>query len=187
MSDETKTEGLRANATPTPPLTEALIKEGLRSSVKMGEVGSMIGVIGMFAALMLAAMTFQVWPLLLFLLAAAFAVIGEANRRQAIKVLRKAGYEVDGEGAMQELGRPTDATNREAGDPVGRTTAERAARVMAAALRLYHGDEDKAVRFLLAEHAMLDGQAPWPLALGSEAGAAAVMDLLARADAGVAV
>lgn len=58
---------------------------------------------------------------------------------------------------------------------------------MAEALRLYHGDEDKAVRFLLAKHAMLDGRAPWPLALGSEAGAATVMDLLARADAGVAV
>ena len=187
MSDEAKTEGVHANLTPTPTLTEVVIEEGLRSGVKMGEVGSIIGVIGMFAALMLTAMTFQVWPLLLFLFAAAFAAIGEANRRQAMKVLRKAGYEVDGEQAKPEPEGSTDAANYEVGDPTGRAAAERAARVMAAALRLYHGDEDKAVRFLLAEHAMLDGQIPWPLALGSEAGAAALMDLLARADAGVAV
>ena len=97
--DETKTEALQADSAPAPALTDAVIKEGLRSGVGMGEVGSMIGVIGMFAALMLAAMTLQIWPLLLFLLAAAFAAIDEANRRQAIKVLRKAGYEVDGEQA----------------------------------------------------------------------------------------
>ena len=91
MSDETRTEGVQSDSTPT--LTEALIEEGLRNTVKMGEVGSMIGIVGMFAGLLLAAMTLQVWPLLLFLLGAAFAVIGEVNRKQAIKVLRKAGYD----------------------------------------------------------------------------------------------
>lgn len=61
------------------------------------------------------------------------------------------------------------------------------ARVFVAALGLYDGDPAKAGRFLNAPHMLLDGETPMALARANSAGADAVVGLIARARAGVAV
>jgi putative toxin-antitoxin system antitoxin component (TIGR02293 family) len=60
-------------------------------------------------------------------------------------------------------------------------------KVFSAVLRLYGDDTDSAALFLLREHPLLGGRAPFELAAESVAGAEAVFKLVARAEAGVAV
>ena len=60
------------------------------------------------------------------------------------------------------------------------------ARVFLEARRIYHNSED-ALNFLLRRHALFDGRTPLDLASKSAAGAEAVIELLWRAEAGVAV
>ncbi|MEL6372925.1 MAG: antitoxin Xre-like helix-turn-helix domain-containing protein [Pseudomonadota bacterium] len=61
------------------------------------------------------------------------------------------------------------------------------ARVVVETLRLYHDDRERAVRFLNTAHPLLDDRSPAELALETTAGAEAVMKMLLRADASVAV
>lgn len=73
---------------------------------------------------------------------------------------------------------------------LGRDQSERLlafARVAAEALRLYRGDNAKALAFLSAMHPMLANRTPLDLAISSTAGADLVLKLLFKADAGVAV
>jgi putative toxin-antitoxin system antitoxin component (TIGR02293 family) len=60
-------------------------------------------------------------------------------------------------------------------------------RVLDAALRAYHDDRARAQMFLSRPHPMLDGAVPFELARRSSAGADAVVALIERAMAGVAV
>lgn len=60
-------------------------------------------------------------------------------------------------------------------------------KVFTEVLRLYHDDREKAAMFMSQRHPMLAGKAPIQLATESIAGADLVLQLLARADAGVAV
>lgn len=60
-------------------------------------------------------------------------------------------------------------------------------RVFEMALRAYHDDVDGAAEFLSRRHMLLDGERPIELALGSSAGADAVIHQIGRAMAGVAV
>lgn len=60
-------------------------------------------------------------------------------------------------------------------------------RVVVVAERLYGGDSDAARGFLTRPHPLLGGRLPIDLATASSAGADAVVNLLRRADAGVAV
>ena len=60
-------------------------------------------------------------------------------------------------------------------------------RVLDAALRAYHDDRARAQMFLSRPHPMLDGEVPFELARRSSAGADAVVALIERAMAGVAV
>jgi len=53
-------------------------------------------------------------------------------------------------------------------------------------LRIYHDDSDRASRFLVQPHPLLGNRSPIELAKESIVGADVVMNLLARADAGVA-
>lgn len=60
-------------------------------------------------------------------------------------------------------------------------------RVIVVAERIYGGDSDAARGFLTRPHPLLGGRLPLDLATASSAGADAVVNLLRRADAGVAV
>ncbi len=60
-------------------------------------------------------------------------------------------------------------------------------RVLSEVLRIYHADSIQSSVFLERAHRMLGGRSPIALATESIAGAALVMKLLARLDAGVAV
>jgi putative toxin-antitoxin system antitoxin component (TIGR02293 family) len=60
-------------------------------------------------------------------------------------------------------------------------------RVFQRLLRIYHNDADTVARFLERPHPLLDGKRPIDLATGTVAGADLVLDLLERADAGMAV
>lgn len=60
-------------------------------------------------------------------------------------------------------------------------------RVVVVAERIYGGDSDAARGFLTRPHPLLGGRLPLDLATASSAGADAVVNLLRKADAGVAV
>lgn len=60
-------------------------------------------------------------------------------------------------------------------------------KVFVEALRLYNDDTSKAAMFLLRSHPLLGGRTPLDLSINSTAGADLVLDLLSRADSGVAV
>lgn len=78
---------------------------------------------------------------------------------------------------------------REAGKPLSRSHSERLydlARVLDAVGRAYHGDAARVAAFLSRPHPLLDGETPFDLAISGSAGAEAVLNLIHRADAGVA-
>ena len=60
-------------------------------------------------------------------------------------------------------------------------------RVLDAVGRAYHGDRDLVIAFMTRPHPLLGGDTPFDLTRSSSAGADAVLNLLRRADAGVAV
>lgn len=60
-------------------------------------------------------------------------------------------------------------------------------KVFAEIMRQYSGDSDAAVMFITKPHPLLGGRTPLDVANGSTTGADLVLDLLARAEAGVAV
>ena len=61
------------------------------------------------------------------------------------------------------------------------------ARVLTETMRQYHDDAELARMFLSARHPLLGGRSPFDLAKESPAGAQLVLDLLARAEAGIPV
>lgn len=61
------------------------------------------------------------------------------------------------------------------------------ARVLGAALDVWHGDAEPAVRFLNRPHPLLDGRTPFGVAKESTAGADLVVEILGAGQAGVAV
>ena len=74
--------------------------------------------------------------------------------------------------------------------PLSREHSERVyelSRVLDSALRAYRGDNGRALEFLAKPHPLLDGDSPFDLAMRSSAGADAVVALIGRAVAGVAV
>ncbi|HEY9567649.1 MAG TPA: antitoxin Xre/MbcA/ParS toxin-binding domain-containing protein, partial [Thalassobaculum sp.] len=78
---------------------------------------------------------------------------------------------------------------REARKPLSRAHSERlydVARVLDAVGRAYHGDRGRIEAFLIRPHPLLDGETPLDLATSSSAGAEAVLNLIHRAEAGVA-
>jgi len=77
-----------------------------------------------------------------------------------------------------------------AGRPLPREHSERiyeVARVIDTVASAFHGDAAAVTRFLDTPHPLLRGQAPFDLARSSSAGADAVLNLVHRAEAGVAV
>jgi len=60
-------------------------------------------------------------------------------------------------------------------------------RVVDAISRVYHGDRKQVVSFLNRSHPLLGGATPFDMARSSSPGADAVLNLLRRADAGVAL
>ena len=60
-------------------------------------------------------------------------------------------------------------------------------RVVDAVSRAYHGDPDAIEAFLERPHPLLEGETPFDMARSSSAGAEAVLNLIRRAQAGVAV
>lgn len=60
-------------------------------------------------------------------------------------------------------------------------------RVLDAAVRAYRGDTGRALEFLARPHPLLEGERPFDLARHSSAGADAVVALIGRATAGVAI
>ncbi len=60
-------------------------------------------------------------------------------------------------------------------------------KVFVEVLRIYKGDTEKAAMFLTNKHPLLGNRSPMDLSISSTAGADLVLDLLSRADAGVAV
>jgi putative toxin-antitoxin system antitoxin component (TIGR02293 family) len=79
---------------------------------------------------------------------------------------------------------------RQARKPLSREHSERlydVARVLDAVGRAYHGDKARVDGFLNRPHPLLEGETPLDLAVSSSAGAEAVLNLIERADAGVAV
>lgn len=60
-------------------------------------------------------------------------------------------------------------------------------RVVDAVSRIYHGDAKQIASFLNRSHPLLAGSTPFDMARSSSAGADAVLNLLRRADAGVAL
>lgn len=79
---------------------------------------------------------------------------------------------------------------RQARKPLSREHSERlydVARVVDAVSRAYHGDKERIEAFLNRSHPLLDGESPFDLAVSSSAGAEAVLNLVRRAEAGVAL
>ena len=60
-------------------------------------------------------------------------------------------------------------------------------RVVDAVSRAYHGDRDAIDAFLNRPHPLLDGESPFDMARSSSAGADAVLNLIRRAEAGIAL
>lgn len=187
MTDQTRTPS--PTPSPAPTLLEAVTEEALRSSKRVAEVFIAIGSVGMLIAFVYG-LSSLAGPdgaspagFAGFVFALLFTSVAAINRKQAVRVLRKAGYDAGDQGEPPTAPEAPDAPSRTA-DTLDPSAATRGARVMAKALRLYDGDEAGAVRFLLTEHPMLDGESPWQLALGSEAGVERVTSLLDQADAG---
>ena len=65
--------------------------------------------------------------------------------------------------------------------------ATRVAMLLDAVSRAYHGDRDAIEAFLGRPHPLLEGETPFDMARSSSAGAEAVLNLIRRAEAGVAV
>ena len=79
---------------------------------------------------------------------------------------------------------------RKSGRALSRSHSERVygvARVLDAVGTAFHGDVLRIQDFLLRPHPLLGGESPLDLALGSAPGADAVLNLVWRAEAGVAV
>ncbi len=79
---------------------------------------------------------------------------------------------------------------KESGSPLTKDQSEKVlalSRVFATIMRLYGDDTNSAAMFLTKAHPMLAGRSPLDVANSSTTGADLVLDLLARADAGVAV
>ena len=80
--------------------------------------------------------------------------------------------------------------HRKSGRVLSRTHSERVygvARVLDAVGTAFHGDVPRIQDFLVRPHPLLDGESPLDLALSSSPGADAVLNLVWRAEAGVAV
>ena len=78
---------------------------------------------------------------------------------------------------------------RRARKPLSRELSERlyeVGRVVDAVGRAYHGDRDAIDTFLSRPHPLLDGETPFDMARSSSAGADAVLNLIRRAEAGIA-
>ena len=60
-------------------------------------------------------------------------------------------------------------------------------RVVDAVGRAYHGDRQAIDTFLNRPHPLLDGETPFDMARSSSAGADAVLNLVRRAEAGIAL
>lgn len=74
--------------------------------------------------------------------------------------------------------------------PLSRETSEKLygfGRVYDVVMRIYHNDAEQAMRFLTSPHPLLGGQTALNLGTSSAAGADAVLNLLAQAEAGFAV
>lgn len=85
---------------------------------------------------------------------------------------------------------PTLRRMRKDRKPLPREHSERLyelSRIVDAVSRAYHGDAAKAQAFMTRSHPLLEGQTPLDLARSSSAGADAVLNLLRRAEAGVAL
>ena len=79
---------------------------------------------------------------------------------------------------------------RKAGKALSRELSERlyeVGRVVDAVSRAYHGDRDAIDTFLNRPHPLLEGETPFDLARSSSAGAEAVLNLIRRAEAGMAL
>ncbi|MCY4372696.1 MAG: DUF2384 domain-containing protein [Spirochaetaceae bacterium] len=79
---------------------------------------------------------------------------------------------------------------RKAGKALSRELSERLyelGRVVDAVSRAYHGDRDGIESFLNRPHPLLEGETPFDMARSSSAGADAVLNLIRRAEAGIAV
>ena len=77
-----------------------------------------------------------------------------------------------------------------AGKTLSRELSERLyelSRVVDAVSRAYHGDRHGIETFLNRPHPLLEGETPFDMARSSSAGAEAVLNLIRRAEAGVAV
>ncbi len=79
---------------------------------------------------------------------------------------------------------------RSSNTPLSRELSERLyeiSRVVDALRIAYHGDQQAVDGFLHRPHVLLDGDTPFDMARSSSAGADAVLNLIRRAEAGVAV
>ena len=78
---------------------------------------------------------------------------------------------------------------RKAGKPLSRELSERlyeVGRVVDAVSRVFHGDQEAIVAFLNRPHPLLEGETPFDMARSSSAGTEAVLNLIRRAEAGIA-
>ena len=78
---------------------------------------------------------------------------------------------------------------RKARKPLSRELSERlyeVGRVVDAVSLAYHGDRDAIDTFLDRPHPLLEGETPFDMARSSSAGAEAVLNLVRRAEAGIA-
>ena len=78
---------------------------------------------------------------------------------------------------------------RKAGKPLSRELSERlyeVGRVVDAVSRVFHGDREAIVAFLNRPHPLLEGETPFDMARSSSAGTEAVLNLIRRAEAGIA-
>ena len=89
-------------------------------------------------------------------------VVPEATLRRARKANKRLSREISER--LYEIGRVVDAVSS-----------------------AYHGDRDAIEEFLNRPHPLLDGETPFDMARSSSAGAEAVLNLIRRAEAGVAV
>ena len=74
--------------------------------------------------------------------------------------------------------------------PLSREMSERLyeiGRIVDAVGRVYHGDRDAIEAFLHRPHPLLDGKTPFDMARSSSAGTEAVLNLIRRAEAGMAL
>ena len=79
---------------------------------------------------------------------------------------------------------------RKARKPLPKEQSERLyelSRVVDAVGRAFHGDSARVAGFMTRPHPLLDGETPFDLARSSSAGADAVLNMLRRAEAGVAL